>query len=273
MGLASKFVIPDWPETASFLSPSDRASLVALLNADNGDAHMDRLDGRAARRIIRDAKMWLGTVMYFGVVNTGYAGSFFIPSILRELGFTAEGAQVRAIPIFVVAAVATLSASYLSDRLRHRFWFIMFGLVVASVGYIILLCGEGVSAGVKYFALFLVVPGGYIAQPIVLVWMSNLMSGHYKRAVSSGVQVGLGNVGGIVASNIFLAREAKGARYPTGYGVSLGMLWICGVASVVLLFYVKRENRRRERGERDYRLEAEDSGNLGDDHPHFRFMT
>ena len=49
--------------------------------------------------------------------------------------------------------------------------------------------------GVKYFALFLVVPGGYITQPITLAWVSNTMSGHYKRSVAAAVQVGFGNIG------------------------------------------------------------------------------
>jgi hypothetical protein len=88
----------------------------------------------------------------------------------------------------------------------------MLGLVVASTGYIMLLAQNNLSAGVKYFALFLIVPGGYITQPIVLVWMSNLVSGtqhsdhvymkytdwlqgHYKRSVSSAMQVGFGNLG------------------------------------------------------------------------------
>ncbi|KAL5395127.1 hypothetical protein PMIN06_000402 [Paraphaeosphaeria minitans] len=273
LGVVSKFWITDWPETAKFLTDDERALLIARLSADTGSATMNHLDKRAARRIFSDVKIYLGTVMYFGIVNTGYAGSFFIPTIIKELGYTSSAAQVRSIPIFVVATVTALSASWLSDRLRHRFWFCIFGLVVASVGYILLLCGSTLSAGVKYFALFLIVPGGYICQPIVLVWVSNLMSGHYKRSVSSGMQVGLGNIGGIVASNVFLESEAKDARYPTGYGVSLGMLWICGAASVALFFYVKRENGKRERGERDHRLEGDDRENLGDDHPLFKFTT
>jgi len=234
---------------------------------------MNHLDKRAARRIFRDPKIYLGTIMYFGIVNTGYAGSFFIPTIIKELGYTASAAQVRSIPIFVVATVTALIAAWITDRLRHRFWFCIGGLVIATIGYILLLNGASLSAGVKYFALFLIVPGGYVTQPIVLVWMSNLMSGHYKRSVSSAMQVGLGNIGGIVASNIFFEREAKDARYPTGYGVSLGLLWICGAACTVLFWFVKRENAKRDRGERDYRLEKEDRDNLGDDHPHFRLTT
>jgi hypothetical protein len=134
-----------------------------------------------------------------------------------------------------------------------------------------LLAQNHLSAGVKYFALFLIVPGGYITQPIVLVWLSNLVSGHYKRSVSSAVQVGFGNLGGIVASNVFLGSEAP--KYPTGYGVSLGMLWICGAACTGLFWLAKRENRMRERGDRDRRLQEPDADNLGDDHPAFRLTT
>jgi hypothetical protein len=182
-----------------------------------------------------------------GIVNTGCAGSFFTPTIVKELGYTSAAAQIRSIPIFVVATITAITTAYLTDRLRHRYWFCIFGLVIASIGYIMLLAQESLSAGVKYFALFLIVPGGYITQPVVLVWMSNLVSGHYKRSVSSAMQVGFGNLGGIVASNVFLQREMP--TYRTGYGVSLGMLWICGVACTGLFFLVRWENGKRGRGE------------------------
>ncbi|KAF2122531.1 major facilitator superfamily domain-containing protein [Lophiotrema nucula] len=271
IGFVCKWWITDWPETANFLNDDERALLIARLSADSGDAVMNRLDKRAAKRIFKDPKIYLGVVMYFGIVNTGYAGSFFVPTIIRELGYTAESAQVRSIPIFVVATVTAIIAAWVTDRLRHRYFFCIFGLVVASVGYIMLLAQNKLSVGVKYFALFLIVPGGYITQPITLVWMSNLVSGHYKRSVASAMQVGFGNIGGIVASNVFLTSEAP--KYPTGYGVSLGMLWICGIACTAMYFLVKRENKLREMGERDFRLEDEDADNLGDDHPHFRLTT
>jgi cyanate permease len=74
--------------------------------------------------------------MYMGIVNTGYSGSFFVPTIIREMGYTSASAQIRSIPIFVVAAICSLIAAWLTDRLRHRFTFCIFGLVVASIGYI-----------------------------------------------------------------------------------------------------------------------------------------
>lgn len=270
-GVIIKFWCTDWPESASFLSEDERALLIARLSHDTGDAVMDRLDKRAAKRILTDLKMYLGSLAYFGVVNTGYAGSFFVPTIVKELGYTSSNAQIRSIPIFVVATVTSIITAYLTDRLRHRYSFCIFGLVVASVGYIMLLAQSNLSAGVKYFALFLVVPGGFITQPIVLAWLSNLVSGHYKRSVSSAVQIGFGNLGGIVASNIFLNREVP--TYKTGYGVSLGLLWICGAACTAMFFLARWENGKRERGERDSRLLEPDADNLGDDHPRFRLTT
>jgi mannose/fructose/N-acetylgalactosamine-specific phosphotransferase system component IIC len=104
------------------------------------------------------------------------------------------------IPIFAVATVCSLTTAVVSDRLRHRFGFIIGGCLLATIGYAILLNMHRVQVGVRYFALFIIVSGGYIAQPITLVWVSNNVSGHYKRAVSSAMMVGWGNTGGIVAS-------------------------------------------------------------------------
>ena len=133
--------------------------------------------------------------MYLGIVTTSYSGAFFTPTILKQLGWTSIRAQVMSIPIFVFATVCALTCAILSDRFRRRFVFIIGGCLLATIGYAILLCMHSVAVGVRYFALFCVVAGGYIAQPITLVWLSNNVSGHYKRAVSSAMMVGFGNIG------------------------------------------------------------------------------
>jgi hypothetical protein len=66
MGVVTKFWVTDWPETAKFLTDDERALLIARLSADTGDAVMNRLDKRAARRIFTDPKVYLGTLAYFG---------------------------------------------------------------------------------------------------------------------------------------------------------------------------------------------------------------
>ncbi|KAK5135190.1 hypothetical protein LTR08_005577 [Meristemomyces frigidus] len=269
VGLASKWLIVDWPETAKFLTEDEKKLLIARLALDVADAKMNRLDKRAAKRVFTDWKIYCGTLMYLGIVNTGYATSFFTPTIITELGYKAEAAQVRSIPIFLVAAVVCAITAWFSDSFRHRYAFCIAGCCIATIGYIILLCQASVPVGGRYGAIFLVVSGGYMCQPIVIAWLNNCMGGHYKRSVSSAIQVGFGNIGGIVASNIFITSQAP--SYPVGYGVSLGLVWLCALACTAMFFGLRAENKRRDRGERDWRLETEDADNLGDDHPHFRF--
>lgn len=209
--------------------------------------------------------------MYFGVCVTGYSVSFFTPTILSQLGWTAVRAQVLSIPIYVVAFATNLIAAVCSDRLRHRYAFTIIGVVVATVGYVLLLAQKSVPVPARYLAVYLITSGAYITQPITLIWLANNMGGHYKRSVAAAVQIGFGNASGIVASNIFIAKQAP--TYPVGFGVCLGMLWMCGIACTVFFIGVWMENRKRDRGERDQRLQLppDELTNLGDSHPSFRF--
>ncbi|KAF5254451.1 hypothetical protein FANTH_709 [Fusarium anthophilum] len=213
----SYWMIPDWPETAKFLNDDERALLVDRLAADKKDTHMNTWDKRTAKRIFSDVKIYLGILMYMGIVTTSYSGSFFTPTILRQLGWTSIRAQIMSIPIFLFATACALVSAIASDKTKHRSGFILGGCLFTTVGYVILLNMMSVSVAIRYMALFFIVGGGYIAQPIVLVWVSNNMAGHYKLGVASAMQVGFGNIGGIIASNIFVTTQAP--TYPLGFGL------------------------------------------------------
>jgi hypothetical protein len=215
--------------------------------------------------------------MYMGVTVSGYSSAFFIPTILTGFHYSASQSQLHTIPVYVVCTGVTLISAWASDRLRHRYSFIMGGIILATIGYIILLAQgpvEGPGAlpySVRYMAVFFVVSGIYITQPISIVWLTNNMGGHYKRAFGTATQIGIGNVGGIIGSNIYLTKQAP--RFWTGYGTALAMLWFCALMSTILYFGMIAENKKRDRGERDDRLSLPKAQleNLGDAHPEFRF--
>lgn len=84
-------------------------------------------------------------------------------------------------------------------------------------------------------------------------------------------QISFGNVAGLIASNIYLPGEAP--TYKTGYGTGLGLILMMGVAATATVLYCYFENKKRNNGGRDYRLElpADEVDNMGDDHPTFRY--
>ena len=95
----------------------------------------------------------------------------------------------------VVATVFCLCTAIATDRLRHRYAFCMAGICVCTTGYGMLLSQSSIPVGARYAAIFLIVSGGYMCQPVTVTWVNNNMSGHYKRAVSSAMMIGFGNAG------------------------------------------------------------------------------
>ena len=173
------------------------------------------------------------------------------------------------------AAFIALSTSWLSDRYRHRGCFVLAGCLVATIGYIVLISPgrqhNGLSPNVRYGALFIVAAGLFTAHPLIVMWLLINLAGDYKRAIGSAFQIGFGNIGGIVASNIFITTQAP--RFVMGYAIALGFICLHAILATIFMIGLVRENRKRDKGERDYRLNlpAEDLGNIGDDHPSFRF--
>jgi MFS family permease len=178
-----------------------------------------------------------------------------------DLHYTSVGAS----------AVVTIAVGLLSDRLRKRAIFIFIGCGLTAVGYILLLCQLHFSTGVKYMSVFIMAAGIFTMQPISVIWIMTNFSGHFKRSVGSAMVLGFGNIGSIVASNIYLSREAP--RFQTGYEVSFAFIGLEVILCTGILLKLKKENRKRERGDRNGRLELpqEEVNNLGDDHPDFRF--
>lgn len=272
LAIIAAFLIIDWPDQTRYLNAQEKELLRRRMAADVGDlCRMDTLNRFALTRVVRDYKIWLAGFLYMGISVAGLSGTFFLPTILLEFQWRAKEAQVRTIPVYVFAAGMMIMGAWASDRLKHRFGFIMSGASLSTVGYAMLLSQEGKSRDYKFAAVFLIFGGAYMITPMCLGWLQNNLSGHWKRSFGASSQVMIGNVAGIIGAFIFIRTEAP--TYKTGYGVALGMMWFGALCAIAMAGLMWRENRKRERGERNDRLALpeEDRVNMGDWHPSFRF--
>ena len=58
------FVIPDWPDSAKFLTDEERLLLIQRLRSDTEGVTMNRLDKKAAKRSFSDPKIYFGHVVF-----------------------------------------------------------------------------------------------------------------------------------------------------------------------------------------------------------------
>lgn len=92
-----------------------------------------------------------------------------------------------------------------------------------------MLVQRDVDRGVENAALYLVEAGSYITLPQLWSLMAINISGRYKTAIATGLQIGLGGSGGIITSLVFPVKEAPLCK--RGFAVCGGLL----VAAAVLL--------------------------------------
>jgi MFS family permease len=200
-----------------------------------------------------------------------------VPTVINGLGYSSANAQLLTIPIYVFAAIVTLIWAWGSDLTQVRSPWIIGGYSIAIVGFIAQLAiPHPKYPGVTYGFLFPVAAGLYCPFTCLVSWVANSLAPSSKRAVGMALLISMGNMGGIMGSNIYLAREKP--KYTTGFAASLAMCVAAIAMTFVLRWAYARENRQRdqmiqEHGEEAVRARYTDEEMLmmGDKSPFFRY--
>ncbi|KAL4881662.1 major facilitator superfamily domain-containing protein [Aspergillus karnatakaensis] len=264
VALCTFFVLPRFPAESSFLTSAEKEHLLDRLNSERGDEAED-LQGQPWRSIFFNWQTWINIIAYFGADMSAAAISQFSPTILNQLGWTANQANLRNVPIWLVGAVIALSTSLISGKLQIRFPFIIAAGTLCMIGWSIQLAQAG-TPGVRYFALYFIATGGFIQMPLLVSWLSANTVGRPRKAVAHALQIGFGNSANFVSANVFIKEERP--TYPTGFTAGLAVTVIGMVAACVLEFTLWRMNRAAD--EREKRGEIE-TKMVGKDGVRFRF--
>ncbi|KAG6552268.1 hypothetical protein Mapa_006119 [Marchantia paleacea] len=272
-GMVSFWIIPDFPDSAKFLTPDERDRTIARLQADSqlSAGHFESFNMRRLWTAIRDWKTPVAMIIYMGLVGPSNGLTLFLPSIIRELGYTSTHAQLLTVPPYAVSFVVTVAVGLAADKTGQRGKFTIPCVLIAIVGYIMNII-PSTGPGVRYAGVYLATVGIYPAVANSISWVANNVEGSYKRGIVMAMMISWGNLQGVVSSNIYRAKDAP--HYLLGHCVVMGYLVIALIASVYFSLALAAENRKRERGERDYRIKAgteEERADMGDLHPSFRY--
>jgi MFS family permease len=195
--------------------------------------------------------------MFFCCDMTAASMSSFIPTILTELGWKAAKAQAMSIPIWLTGIVFQVFSCWVSGRIGWRFPFVLFGISLVMVGWIIQVVyseSKGMAAGIRYFSLFAMSAGTFLQMAMTTSWMTNNLRGRASVGVGTAIILGLGNCANFVASNVFIKKEAP--FYPTGFRTALGLTMagavICMIfVGILWIHNQKLYKKRKEVGGED----------------------
>lgn len=180
--------------------------------------------------------------------------------------------QLHTVPPYVVGAFFTVLFPFLSWRFDRRNIFLIIGAPLIMVGYIMFLATTERDPQTRYGATFLITSGAFAFGALSNAQVSANLVSDTARAAGIGTNVMMGNIGGLISTWSFLPFD--GPNYHIGNGLNLATSTTILLTSIFLTFYMKWDNKKRDKIDVDTKLAGLSQKQVEDldwKHPGFRW--
>ncbi|MCK9684453.1 MFS transporter [Scleromatobacter humisilvae] len=228
LGVLAWFWLEDRVKNAQWLTPQERDLIARDIAAE--ESH--KADGSLGR-VLSDGKIWLCAFIYFAIVSGLYGVTFWLPTIIKELGIPdpLQVGLIGAVPwAFGIAAMYLMARS--ADR-RHEYrWHTAVSCVASAVGLVISVAFHA-DALLAMTGLTIAAMGIMSALPIFWSNPTALLGG---TAAAMGIAFinSVGNLAGFAIPLII--GVIKDRTHSTDAGLHmLAVLMILGAIAVLIL--------------------------------------
>ncbi len=130
LGIVVILMLDDRISDAKWLSEEERQRLAANIAAD-----AQHKEEESIVRVMRSGRVWLCAAIYFSYVMGLYGMSFYLPTIIKAMGYTDtfEIGLISMIP-YGVAVIVMLLVAKSADRLRERRWHVAIPGLLGGLG-------------------------------------------------------------------------------------------------------------------------------------------
>jgi len=246
LAIISFFTLTDRPASARWLTEEEKDMAIARVKAERVGATrvLDKMDMK---------KLWMGisnpvaasTSLVFMLNNVTVQGlAFFAPTIVRTIypDKSTVTQQLFTVPPYIVGAFFTLLFPLISWKLDRRQIFMILSAPLTMVGFAIFLGTTNTDA--RYAATFLIASSLFSLGAITNGQVSANVVTDTARSSAIGLNVMMGNVGGLVSTWSFTPKDAP--NYPIGNGLNLAVTGGVLIISTLTLFWMKMDNKKRE---------------------------
>lgn len=280
MDLADSSAIPvtltDRPETARWLTQDEKDMAIARVKSERvGQTRvLDTMDKKKLLRGIFNP-ITLSTSLVFCLNNVTVQGlAFFAPTIVATIYPTASTItkQLYTVPPYVVGAFFTVLIPLLSWKFDRRQIFMICSAPTVMAGYTMFLASE--NTRVRYGATFLITTGAFMLGALTNAQVAANVVSDTARSSAIGTNVMIGNIGGLISTWSFLSRDAP--NYHIGNGLNLATSSTVLLLTTLTLFWMKRDNKRREGRSVEEELaglSTDEASDLDWKHPAFRWRV
>ncbi|KXH60491.1 major facilitator superfamily transporter [Colletotrichum salicis] len=261
------FLLPNSIASCDFLTEEERAYASSRLLEEARSMASEKMGRTTFQRALLHVPTHMVSVGL--ICSTCSMGSLQLlsPTLLRNMGFSGQAAQLMSVPPYVFGAVICVTTATLSNKFHRRGVFFM-GLLVPMIlaGFALNRFVDGMAG--HYVGLFLAVAGAFTSSPLLLSWAVDNTSGAAAKGVAAAYVIGFGDCGQLLSTWTYRITDAPG--FTAGHTINMVAACLLLIAAAGHTYYAKVENKKRANGLRDHRLQNE-AGGLSHTHPLFKF--
>ncbi|MEU1318774.1 MFS transporter [Streptomyces tibetensis] len=241
VGFIAGFFLVSRIQDAKWLTKEEKDALSEAVARDR--EVRDRAPSVSRWKLIFHPQVAVLTSVFFAMALTGYAITFWLPSLVEEIGGLSpfQIGLLSAIP-WICAVIAMYTTSHFTDRAPDRRPYLAIALILSAIGTFLATLG---SPWFGLAALTLAAVGGKCAA--TLFWPM-AQSGLDLKIAAPGLALvnSLGNLGGFVSPTLFgYLKDTTGSTNGGLYTLSAAsVLAVLGVA------FVRHTNRGEQVGTR-----------------------
>ena len=274
LSLIAFFTLTDRPATARWLTQDEKDLAIARVKSERVATTevLDKLDVPKTLRGIF-SPVTIATSLIFLLNNITVQGlAFFAPTIVKTIypKDTVVSQQLHTVPPYVVGAFFTVLFPFLSWRFDRRIVFFIASAPLMMCGYIMFLATT--NPNVRYGATFIIASGAFAFGALCNAQVSANVVSDTARSSAIGTNVMFGNIGGLISTWSFLPFDAP--NYHIGNGLNLATSSTTLILSILLLLWMKANNKARTKRDVDAELSGLNQKQIQDldwRHPAFRW--
>ncbi|CZR56474.1 probable MFS transporter [Phialocephala subalpina] len=256
LSLISYFTLTDRPATARWLTQAEKDLAIARVKSERV-ATTEVLDRIDKPKILRGifSPVTISTAFVFLLNNVTVQGlAFFAPTIVKTIypKNSVVSQQLHTVPPYIVGAFFTVLLPFLSWRFDKRNIFFIISAPLVMIGYIMFL--SSTEPMVRYGATFIIASGAFSFGALCNAQVAANVVSDTARSAAIATNVMFGNVGGLISTWSFLPFD--GPNYHIGNGLNLATSSTIFLLSIILLFWMTKDNKRREKKNMETELEG-----------------
>ncbi|KAI8326445.1 MFS general substrate transporter, partial [Martensiomyces pterosporus] len=269
VGIFGLFNLRDYPEVAHFVDDEEKELVRGILTEQGILGTSGGIKLKDIVEALTDWRVWLFLLIEFGVQFTTGTGANWAGVFLVSVRWTPFQATVLGFIPSVLTTVAVASCGPIMRRAKKIHYCLLASTLLTIFCFAINLVGKhsrnAHTAATMLFPIFVLPSCAFVAS-----WMNINITGPTKSAVANAMLTCASSLAIFANSYAYLDKDAP--WYNKGHAANIGLQGSVIVFTVILVFLLKRANKKRDENPKDISsLSPAEIKLLGHLHPDFRY--